>query len=275
MAAISGTWKAQQQARAVQAGAQIWGTGIDPIHGVRTGDGRNVAPSPPNDLVSPELTQQYEYVPDGGYTSEDYALVDMYGYGTETGTADRPSLGQPDTRADTDDFPSWDYGGDELRAVNHGADLNLATKLEPEQDAAQGWLNKAHGDIAYAKPSDPAQYEVATSMRQRFQTREGSQAQYGRASQYLAPVGSRVVGQKLRSWIADNSVRHAEMTPRSQHVSVRGFWNRGAGTGPPEWLVPNEYKQVQPMQRTPPPDPYQGQEVGLVQYATQDEGWYY
>lgn len=272
MAAISGTWK---QSRQVQAGAQIWGTGWDPIHAIPMGYGRNVAPDPSNVLVSPELTQQYEDTPDGGYTAEDYALVDMYGYGSETGTSDRPSLGQPDSRADTDSYPPWVDNGDRIRSENHGADITSATKLEPAENAAQGWLNKAHGEIAYADPSDPSQYEVATSMRQRFQTREGSQAQYGRASQYLAPIASRVVGQKLRTWISDNSVRHAEMQRASQNVSVRGFWNRGAGTGPPEWLVPNEFQQVQPMQRTPPPDPYQGQEVGLTQYQTQDEGWYY
>lgn len=272
MAAISGTWK---QTRRVQAGANIWGTGWDPIHAIRSGEGRNVAPDPSDVLVSPELTQQYESAPDGGFTAEDYVLVDMYGYGTETGTADRPSLGQPDSRAETDNFPDWTDNGESIRSINHGADIATATKLEPAEDAAQGWLNKAHGDAGNADPSDPSQYEIATSMTQRYQTREGSQAQYGRESQFLAPIASRVVGQKLRNWISDASPRHAEMQRASQEVSVRGFWNRGAGTGPPEWMQANEFQQVEPLQRTPPADPFQGQEVGLQQYSMQDEGWYY
>jgi|SRR5882724_7599219 len=271
MAAITGTWKDQ---RAVQAGAGIWGTGWNPIHAERNGEGRNLAPDPSGHLVDPVLTGQYENEPEGGFTTEDFHLIEMYGYGTETGTADRPSLGQSDVRAETHGFPPPPQTGEIIRSEDHGADATNTQKVTPQHDAAQGWINKAHGEEGYAKPSDPSQYEVATSMRQRMETRTGSQVQAGRASQYLQPIASRLVGQKVKFF--SGGVRHAEMFPRQQTISVRGFWNRGAGTGPPHWMIPNEFSQTDPMQRTPPSDPYQGTTVGDLQATdTADEGWYY
>lgn len=269
--AVTGAWR---RTRAVQAGAGIWGTGWNPVHAQRMGYGRNVAPSPPTHLVDPVLTQQYESVPDGGYTSEDFHVIDAFGYGTQTGTADRPGVGDPDGRGRINNgYPPWSNTGDVIRAENHGANRTNQQLVIPQHDAAQGWLNKAHGEEGLATPSDPSQYEVATSMRQRMEVREGSQAQPGRASQFLAPIASRLVGQKLR--VNGSPLRHNEMQRAAQSISIRGFWNRGAGTGPPEWMQVNEAYQSVPLQRTVPADPYQGAEVGTQQATILDEGWYY
>lgn len=276
MAAISGTWK---RTRAVQAGAMIWGTGWDPIHSVRIGTGRNSAPNPPGHLVNPILTEQYETDPAGdyGFTSEDYEMTAGFGYDTDTGTADRAPVGTPEPRANTDDFPDYRQTGERIRAEDHGAERTTETKATPKHDAAQGWLNKRHGIEEAAAPSDQSQYEMTTSMTQRHKVREGSQAQLGRASQYLQPIESRVVGQKIKTYTDDGSVRHAEMQRAGQTITIRGFWNRGAGTGPPEWVenASNSDYTNDPLQRTPPADPYQGPELGGSPIEPADEGWYY
>lgn len=269
MAAISGTWR---QSRQIQAGAAIWGTGWNPVHMQRQGYGRNVAPHPSDVLVDPLLTQQYETNPEGGFTTEDFHIIDTLGYGTQTGTADRPGLGMPDSRADSDGYPSWPQNGEQIRAENHGADRTNLEKVIPDHDAAQGWLNKDHGDEGFSEPSDPSQYEIATSMRQRHEVRAGSQVPEGRANHYDAPIESRIVGQKKR--FSTTPLRHEEMDRASQSISIRGFWNRSAGTGPVNWMEPNAMYQSEPMQRTVPADPYQGQEIGGNEYQI-DEGWYY
>ena len=67
------------------------------------------------------------------------------------------------------------------------------------------------------------------------------------------------------------------MTPRAQDDIVRPFWNRRAGTGYTDWMLPNERYVSSPMQRTPPYDPYPGSNVSEnatnYGYVPEDVTW--
>lgn len=270
---ITGNWKASQP---VYAGATQWGTGINPIHSVRAGEGRGIADAgyPANaEMIPVELTDPYASADTlFGYCDEDAASV-LYGAGPETGTSDRPERPAEPSEfraAVTPNYPPWGPyrpgipGGTVLRAEDHGADITIATKLDPKRSATAGYEQKQTSEINNAETSDPAQYEMQTSMTQRDKTREGSQAS-GRASEYSAPIHSRIVAMIEKKW--SGGYRHAEMYPREQTFRPRPFWNRQAGTGDPAWMAPNEMATRTPLQRTPPTDPYQGQYVGATDYG--------
>lgn len=274
-ASKGGAWTDRQR----QAGSTIWGTGINPIHYERVGEGRGTAPNPSTNLVPREFEEAGIQGAEYGFTPDDFELISGFGYDTDTGTADRPPFDKTESRADADNYPDWQSTGEHIRAEDHGAERTNRALVDPRHDAAQGWLNKVESGPEYkAKPSDPTQYEMQTSMTQRNKVREGSQVpDGGRASTYVQPIASRTVGPKLKVFAADSSVRHAEMQRAAQDVVIRGFWNRGAGTGPVEWVgdsANQDYRNV-PYQRTPPADPYQGESVGTETYVPPDEGWYY
>lgn len=263
---ITGTWKDRQT---VQAGATKWGTGWNPVHAIPAGLGRS--DTPPNLVfdgtesagpIDPSVTDPYtpEHL---GYSDEDTANV-LYGYGVNTGTSERPPLGTDTDRASSDGFPAYGPrvagvpGGTKIRSQDIGAELTLIQKQTPNEDVAQGWVNKDVGDVENATVSDPSQYEMQTSMTQRDKVREGSQVQSGRASEYMAPIASRrdTWGQRLKAW--SGGERHYDMAPRVQDQIIRPWWARNAGVGYPSWMGPNEMYVSEPLQRTSPPDPYQG-----------------
>jgi hypothetical protein len=98
-------------------------------------------------------------------------------------------------------------------------------------------------------------------MTQLNKTRAGSQSS-GTANEYDAPIKQNIPGMKFKQYVADDSDRHADMFPKQQDAIIRPFWLRTAGTGYREWMESNQLAPPQPLQRTPPPDPYQGSEVG-------------
>jgi hypothetical protein len=138
-------------------------------------------------------------------------------------------------------------------------------KVTPEDDVAQGWLNKDHSYVEDAQTSDVSQYEMNTSMTQRDKTREGSQIS-GTASEYSAPIHSRITAMKNRVWGASPDLpghlqRHDDMFPKQQDLIVRPFWLRTAGTGDASAMKTNELYVSEPLQRTPPEDAWQGNSV--------------
>lgn len=262
--AITGTWKAAQR---IQAGPTKWGTGINPVHGAVDNTGRQIAVTPQQNVISDDVTEQYD--PVDGYTDEDSASI-LYGYNDQTGTAERPPVGTEDNRLSANGFPSWGKytsgvpGGTQIRAENKGADITNTAKQTPDEDVAQGWLNKATGKIAAANVSDDSQLYMQTSMTQRNKVRSGSQIA-GTASEYDSPIESRVVGQKVKQYSGEQ--RHSDMFPRQQDMIIRPFWDRNAGTGYREWLYPNAMYQSEPLYRQAPPDPYQGDTVPSSEYG--------
>lgn len=230
---------------------------------------------------------------------------DTWGAGSDTGTADRPlrntedsdpfsnetgwGLPNPpvdprtlpaDPRAKTQNstrsnFPSWGGsrkplpGGSVIRSIVHGDSLISKARVLPNEDVAQGWLNKEHGTPGDARPADDSQVFIQTSMVQRYKTRAGSQ-NIGSQSTFAAPIESRVVGKKVKQYSVPESSRHWEMLPYQQEDYIRPFLMRQAGTGYREWNYPNEMYVSPAIQREPPPDP----ELGPVS-MTDSNDWGY
>lgn len=264
--ALVAQWVSSNPQQIPTANALKWGNGIDPIHAeYGDGTGRGTATNPGQLTVDPSLTAIASTDSDYGYQDEDSADA-LYGYGYQTGTADRSSWADPANEAmvraaTTDDYPSWKQSGKAIRAINKGASVTNSIKLGPDEDAAQGWENKVTSYVEDAGISDPSQYIMQTSMVQRDKVRAGTQTPGGRASEYVAPIASRIPGMKLKVWTDLNSPRHRQMEPREQRQMIRPFSYRTAGTGFSDNMGPNSMYVSEPLSRTPPPDPYAGQET--------------
>lgn len=290
MAVIKGAWRAKAFGGTPFASVLKQGTGINPIHsqyGDRVGPdpGRSMVPihgfsNPGYAGAVPQIIEQNEY----GYQDEDlqWSGSEAWGYGTQTGLADRGSLdqgheltsGANEAQNIGMDAQPWGEkvippGGSYVRSLRHGGgtwdrpDSN-DPKLSPtEDDVAQGWLNKQQSYVEDAVTSDPRQYEMQTSMMQRDQVKAGSQAASGRANEFDAPIKSRITPMKWRQWGAPPNLpgheqRHDDMYPYQQDLIVRPWWYRQGGTGYPEWGTVNELYVSEPLQRTPPDNPDQG-----------------
>jgi hypothetical protein len=285
---ITGTWV---ERRAYQSGALKWGHGVNPIHSIPDSYGGRSGKAPttqtgPNgptgafldpQLIDPDQESDY------GYMAEDFTQ-NIWGYGTQTGTADRPSLGVSTERFRgdmPDGYPSAGYhqggipGGSKIRAEKHGEiDTNRAKLGDKEETVGEGWENKIVGTVENAKVSDPNQYERQTSMQQRDQVRRGTQnPNSGTASEQKAPIESfrPTWGQRIKPWPGGR--RHYDMTPREQNQVVRPFWYRNAGTGYREWLLANNQRGQVALQRQPVPDPYAGNLIPAAGNVYQEESY--
>jgi hypothetical protein len=144
----------------------------------------------------------------------------------------------------------------------------------PTETVSEGWLNKATSFTAYAHPSDPSQYEVQTSMRQRFGTRDNSRAQARSTDAARSKIASRV--EPMVEKVYSTGERLYDMFPFQIDQIERPFRYRTAGVGPAEWLEPNAYSAVTPIQRVPPPDPAMGVPEVSEEYGyTQEDSMYY
>lgn len=284
---ITGTWRANNLAIGTAYESPLkWGTGINPIHESRDGQGRNIAITPTEGDIQTDVTDPYS--PEQlGYSDEERDSV-LWGYGPDTGTSERPGLdaNEQDARiATAQTWPEWGSytggapGGQGIRSENKGADLTSIAKTSPQSENPPAGLQfKRNTYVNDPDISDPKQYVMQTSMTQLHQTRAGSQTPDGRASEYNAGISSRVPGMKL-PLDRGSAERHADMQPKSQDLIVRPFWNRQAGTGPVPWMRANALYASTPMQRTPPDNPYQGilipgnvyQEESQNVYGYQDE----
>jgi len=285
--AIAGNWLAANE---TSQGAEKWGHGINPIHGMQTGGPplrssevqTGYGPGDPWQTTPPGIVD-VGTITDWDYVDEEFADTATWGYGEQTGTAERPGLGAntEEFRNTADDFPAAMVarglpGGSEIRAENKGGRSTSDAKLgDKEETVGEGWVNKETAGVDNAKVSDPSQYEMQTSMTQRDKVREGSQAQPGRASEYLAPIRSwrPTWGQRIKPWSGFR--RHYDMFPFQADQIDRPFLLRQAGTGHVEWMASNEAfnYQVPPMQRQPVPDPYAGVPVPAPGNVYQEESY--
>jgi hypothetical protein len=126
----------------------------------------------------------------------------------------------------------------------------------PTETVSEGWLNKVTSSVAYAEPSDVSQYEVQTSMRQRFGTRDNKRALLRGTDDERAKIPSRVMAMVEK--VYSTGERSYDMFPFQGDQIQRPFRNRTAGVGPAEWMLANEYGAITPVQRTPPADPSMG-----------------
>jgi hypothetical protein len=242
-------------------GAEKWGTGINPIHEEYGSDALRLEPLPER---RGETAQPRGSVPEQliatnlwGYTPEDSTYATGVDYDGRPSWNEQPA----EYRGDSDDHPPYNASGgvrENFRAMHDGAHRfrqKLADAL-PSETVTEGWRNKPKGSPADSEPSDPSQYEMQTSMTQRYKTRDNSHAVARMTDAARATIDSRVTGQKLKIYSGEQ--RHYDMMPREQTPILRGFSYRTAGTGPVRYLRPNEYVPVMPVQRVPPPDPYEG-----------------
>ncbi len=261
--AISGAWKASR----AESGALKWGTGINPIHGLRidrhgrtlpahTGQGGSGAP--PLEIQDVLLESDIEPV--------DYTDSATYGYNVADGTALRPNYQQSteDFRGKNLYMPSRDGGGMRFRsnAIGNAAKRVQSKTSEREETVSEGWVNKDTDRVDNAEVSDPRQYEIQTSLAQRDLTRAGSQIS-GTASEQNAPIPSQrpTWGQRVKPWSGGR--RHYDMTPHLQDDHIRPFLFRNAGTGNVAWMGHNEATNymVTPLDRQPVPAPHSGEQT--------------
>lgn len=282
----TGSWRAAVTSEAQYTGALKQGTGINPIHAIR-----DIGPAytetklnypepnlgPGDDPVTMIDREAYWPVPED-------SPAGLWGYNAETGLEDRPRYGVPSERAHLpEDYPPWGGSrktrpaGTFIRSVVHGAIITITSKVQPSETVTEGWRNKAHGIVADSMPSDDKQLIVNSSVTQRYKERTGSQST-GRASEYSAPVPSRVVGQKLK--VYSGGERHYDMTPREQEPILRPFLSRQAGTGYQQFDGKvNSMYVTDPLNREVPQDPYAGdtspgEDDGTYGYVVED-GMYY
>jgi hypothetical protein len=298
------------------ATAAVWGTGVDPIHSYygegpplrMLGREGTIGSSP----VANDYPRHRDYQQPGLTSGDDppeemtwgYPVdysIDSFGMGSDTS----PSRSAPATREYMDDRPSWDTpvesqrvrsnadtmtpwgvsgvamrimreGAHRFRTHPHGPITAEPSNSLPNETVSEGWLNKVTSFVAYSEPSDPSQYEVQTSMRQRFGTRDNRRAQMRATDDARSTIKSRV--EPMVEKVYSGGERHFDMDPFQIEQINRPFRYRTAGVGPSEWLEANDYNALTPIQRTPPPDPAAGvpevQEPGSYGYTGEDTMYY-
>src|SRR5580704_9976219 len=195
----TGAWR---RANVPYAGPGVWGTGINPVHQYYGSDnlrveGRN-QDHPERQSPSQALPHDFYDLTAWGYTPEDhtYGAIDYDG---------RPPLGTqtPDWRGKGVQQPPVDAEGFAktiFRSMIAGARRGNYKQVNslPSETVTEGWRNKPKGQPADSVPSDPSQYEVQTSMVQRYKVR-GNQAAVARGTDgERSQIASRVTGQKLK-----------------------------------------------------------------------------
>lgn len=261
---VTGMWRASRTLP--YATASVWGTGINPVHADYGSDDLRVT-GRQGILNDPSRTPPQGGHDDAAYpeTGSPWFQPDNEHYYPEATIVydGRPrwQVNSPDWRGRNVRQPPVDATGAvkaAFRAVIGGARRGnyKQTGQLPSETVTEGWRNKAHGMPANSVPSDPSQYEVQTSMRQRYQVRNNDHAVLRGTDEPRSRIASRVTGQKLKLFSGEE--RHYDMFPRQQDIILRPFWYRTAGTGDPQWLEANETYDISPIQRTPAPDPYLG-----------------
>jgi hypothetical protein len=295
--AISGTWSARYANAQNYTGALRWGTGVNPIHSVRDNPGRvtgikeNLYPlgdasdAPPDSVIGPDDYVDSDWDGEQPYPDEDFRYQDTEPrWGTQTesfrgATLDNPVMGEwtewgPYYPEDAD-FPlGGPTGGMAAELdVSHGEDRERQHAIAvPTQPVAGGWLNKARSAAALAKDNtaqavgDPAtQWAVNTGQVQ------GQGVKYLDNSRAVArgtdapreSILSRVAAMRVyspaQSFQMGGSAGAPDMYPFQQTAGLkRPFVARQPGLPPFEEHTWNEMEGRVPLQRTVPPDPYQG-----------------
>ena len=288
--AIAGTWKAGAVTPSEYAGALRQGTGINPIHSVRdpgsreTGIKENLLPlgtDPaaggivPEELLGPEMWG-YSSEEAAAYPGEDYRYLEADHPNWDQGSVGRPdrdggimtegvypqpegwpSWGPHGTGGDPD-FPlqSWP-GGEDLRAYSDGTDIEKHHAIAiPTPGWRGGWINKAHGLIEEAETSDPAQYEINTSMNQLHRSLDNNRAVGRGTDDPRSDIATRLTGQKIRHYAMSSGMGGGpgtpDMAPVTQNLPYRPWYFRTAGTPPPPDTYFGTMTAFDPIERTLP-----------------------
>lgn len=164
--------------------------------------------------------------------------------------------------------------------VEHGAGAYQPISAEPSisnptETVSEGWLNKVTSFVSDSEPSADQQIFVQTSMRQRYLSKDNGRAQLRETDDARTSIRSRVMPMVEK--VYSTGERSYDMFPYQADVIARPFRFRTASTGRQEWLEPNEYRPITPVQRTPPADPAAGvPEVSSPDYGyTGEDTMYY
>lgn len=241
--AITGNWKGRADKF---VGAAKWGTGVNKIHAVNVGEGRNIANTPVSTMLPSSILGSDHH----GDFGENFAASPDWGYGPQTGTSLRPSLGESDN-ARPQNFPALNQNGRRIRSINNGAENTTMAKEVPSETVSEGWRNKSTDGVDVSLQPDPSQLVVQTSAVQLHKTRAGSQTPSGRANQYDAPITQTIIGKRVKPF--STGKRLYDMQPKEQTVNyIRPYWARTAGTGNVAWMAANEDWLNDPMTREIP-----------------------
>lgn len=299
--AISGTWSERFANAQAYTGAKRWGTGYNPVHGVRDNPGKvigtreNLLPlGDTSDVVSDNLLSPDDYVTaDWGaetpYPGEDFRYQDTEPrWGTDTqffrGATASPEMGEwaswgvyNDPNAyDGFPLPGPTGGMDRALDVSHGEDQERQRAIAaPTRQSLGGWQNKFRMSPALASQTDAqeilnkeAQWAVNTGQRQDQGVQSmdngdvtGAVARGTDAAR--TPILSRVAGmrnyQPATSFGMGGGPGTPDMQPFQQTAGLKRPWvTRKAAIPPMEPHYMNEMEGRAPIQRTVPPDPYQG-----------------
>jgi hypothetical protein len=281
---ITGAWSRSRQGNVPYATARVWGTGINPVHAVRSDTGRpynaklnaNQLDQVPAEFA---IAQAFiEHGPDWGYTQDDIAGLDVFtpqavsgirftdeGWPAWEGTGQQ-GKSTPVNRAWIPRYTSRPLGMSRgfynwLRSIRGGAydtDRWVSNQV-PTETVSEGWINKAASGMEMGEvpddmvmPSAVAQYERQTSMQQRHMTMNNDRAVERCADDPRTSIPSRVAPMKLKVYSGEE--RHYDMFPYQADVIPRPFTIRTAGTGPQPYLKSNDQHVRIALQRTPPPD---------------------
>jgi hypothetical protein len=274
------------------AGAAVWGTGINDVHSqYGSPPARSIPVSPMEGLPQEthDITPPSEATSGSTFTDYSFSYAPEGSISTTLHPDERVpwNVETPDSpaRFSSQGQPPWNATGAEksrFRDTMAGAFTFFRGKLPradytvPSETVSEGWTNKTHGLVADAKPSDPSQYEMQTSMTQRYQTRVNDAAVRRETDYPRWGIASLVTGQKVRNW--SQGERNYDMFPRQQTPDrTRDFYYRTAGTGIPDWMEDNEQYTIDPLERTAPPDPYIGtpDTSGQLEYGYSPEDFFY
>jgi hypothetical protein len=293
---ITGAWAAAAQVD--YTGATRGGTGVNPIHAIQdsgigrvTGVKETLLPLGANgpDAVNPEIVGELDWVPD----AYDEAMLpgESYRYTDDYPRFDQPTESWRDSTVspamgeqvpwgvynDSDPSGIWPLPGptggmDRWLDVDHGEveEQNLPINV-PTPNVTGGWLNKARGAPAQAMAQEPADHLYQLAINTTPVQGPGVQ-EYGNDRAVLrgtdgprSAIRSPVVGIVERAWAQSIGMGGGpgapDMQPYQQTAGLRRPWypRRPALPPPPDTFF-GTMEMREPLARTVPPDPYQGEQ---------------
>jgi len=293
--AIGGTWSSRYANAQNYTGARRWGTGYNPIHEVRDNPGRvtgikenlytlgDPSDAPPEQLIGPDDYVGADWDGEQPYPDEVFRYQDDRPRWNEVtphfrdesnsdAMGEQPPWGVYNDSNLIDGFPlPGPTGGmDPDLDVHHGESEERQHAIAvPTRGVSGGWLNKARGRNAQAEYQDTGnpEYQLAintSGIQGQGVKSSGNERAVARGTDApREPVQSRTAGMAYRvfgqSFGMGGGPGTPDMSPFQQTAGLkRPFVPRRAGLPPMEEHYWNEMEGRVPLQRTVPPDPFQG-----------------
>lgn len=293
---ISGTWAARYAGAQAYTGARRWGNGYNPIHEVRDNPGRvigtrenlrplgDVSDAPPEQIISLDDYVGADWSGADPYPDETFRYQDDEPrWGTPTEAYRGATMGNPvmgewaawgvyNDPNPVDGFPLPGPTGGMAAAldISHGeAEERQHAIAAPTRGLNGGWLNKARGRPAAAEAQDPGGNGYVGGLNTSFEQGQGVKSSDnvralergtdGPRTAIQARTAGMAFRQFAQSFMMGGGPGTPDMSPFQQTAGLkRPFVPRRAALPPDEAHFMNEMEGRYPLQRTVPPDPYQG-----------------